>query len=485
MTIIGRKKEQTELADALSSQEAEFIAVYGRRRVGKTYLIKTYFNKSKAVLFESTGIYKGKLSEQLHRFGIELGQTFYGGASIETPKSWMDAFNALEKALSQQPKNKKIIIFLDELPWMATPKSRLLQALEYFWNRHWSFNKRLKLIICGSSASWIIKKIIKNKGGLHNRITRKMRLMPLNLHDTKLFLDSSGFKLNYHQITKLYMMMGGIPFYLKRLKKNLSIDQNINNLFFSIDGIFFDEFSEVFNSLFDNSAAYEELVELIANRHFGIARSELEKRNTLTGGGGRLTQRLDDLESAGFILSYKAPLHKARGTYYRIADEYCHFYLKWIKPIKNQLKLEPAVNHWLHHIDTPRYASWQGYCFENICFKHLSIIKKALNINEAALASPWQYQPSNDSETGAQIDVFFTRNDDAITLGEIKFTNKPYVIDKNAARTLRNKMNVFQKQTKTKKQLFLAMITNYGIKEGAYADELISGIVQIEDFFEQ
>lgn len=483
--IIGRSAEKKELDEAYNSNSAEFIAVYGRRRVGKTFLIKNFFQGKKCIYFQMTGIYQGALNKHLDRFSKEIGTTFYRGASIKVPVNWMDALEELTNAIEQAPKNKKIIIFLDELPWMATRKSGVISALEYFWNRFWVNDKRIKLVVCGSAASWIIKKIIKNKGGLHNRVTRKIRLMPFNLDDTSLYLTHLGYQCSYQQTLRLYMAMGGVPFYLNQLKKNYSVDQNIDNLFFNVEGILFGEFDEVFSSLFDYSEQYKELITLIGKSRDGIPRSTLDAQAKLTGTGGRLTSRLEDLEYAGFVESYISYGHKKLGMFYRVSDEYCCFYLKWIEPIKHQLRQNKIIKYWKSVVNTPGYFGWLGYVFENVCYKHITQIKRTLNIDEASLASPWRYIPRKaGTEKGAQIDLLFDRHD-AISICEIKHTDKPFIVDKNYAEVLKQKMEVFKKITRTNKQLFLVLISANGIKETSYSKELVGDLVTAENLFKK
>jgi uncharacterized protein len=480
--IIGRESEKKELELAYSSKEAEFIAIYGRRRIGKTFLIKNFFQAKECVYFQSTGIYKGTLKQQLARFTKELGDTFYGGASISVPDDWMSAFEALTKAIENLPKSKKIILFLDELPWMCTQKSSLLRALEYFWNRHWSDNAKVKLVVCGSAASWIIKKVIKNRGGLHNRTTRKIKLKPFSLYETQLYLKHQGYKLDQEAVVKLYMAIGGVPFYLKQVKNDLSVDQNINELLFNPDSILFTEFKEVFASLFDTAEPYVELIELIATSRQGLARNSIETKNT--GKGGRLTQRLEDLENAGFITSYLPFGHKKQGVFYRVSDEYCHFYLRWIEPIKDLVKLDSRLSYWQSKIHSAEYNSWSGYAFENLCYKHIAQIRVGLGIDSGSLPSPWRYVPKTGAEErGAQIDLLFDRGDEAITLCEIKYADSEFIITKAYAENLKQKVAVFRQQTRTKKQLFLSIISSNGLKKNAYSEELITKIIDLKDLF--
>ena len=481
--IVGRTAEKEELTAAYQSQEAEFIAIYGRRRIGKTYLIKHFFQTMPCRYFQTTGIYKGTLEQQLTRFAKELGAAFYQDASMNVSTNWMEAFDALSRAI-ETATGKKIILFFDELPWMSTPKSGLLSALEYFWNRHWSSNPKIKLVVCGSSASWILRKIIKNKGGLHNRVTRKIRLKPFSLNETEQYLKHQGCHFDQARVAKLYMALGGIPFYLKQIKPQLSVDQNINELFFNRDSNLFDEFDEVFSSLFSSSESYIEIIRLIANRHDGLPRNALDVQNKLTGKGGRLTKRLEDMETAGFISTYLPFGVKKKGIFYRISDEYCHFYLRWVDPIKNRIKQELDLSYWQGLIHTAEYHNWLGYAFENLCFKHLSAIRKALKISADSLSSPWRYIPKTGAEeNGAQIDLLFDRRDDAITLCEIKYTETAFIITKTYAELLKRKIAVFKKQTKTSKQIFLILISAHGLKQNAYSTELISAVVQLEQLF--
>ncbi len=485
--IIGRRREKKKLEEALASASAEFIAVYGRRRVGKTYLIQNFFQSKKCIFFQTTGIYNGPLKEQLERFAKELGTSFYNGAEIKTPTTWLKAFEALTHAMEKIPKSKKIVLFFDELPWMATPRSGMIRAIEYFWNRHWANNKQIKLVVCGSAASWIVTNIIKNRGGLHNRITKKLKLSPFNLQETHLYLKYIKYSCNQQQATKIYMVTGGVPYYLKNINIKQSVDQNINNLFFKPDSMFFNEFDEVFLSLFKDSDQHKEIVTLIAEVKDGIHRSILTEKNKLTGTGGRLTKRLEDLEHAGFISSYIPYGHKKRGVFYRINDEYCYFYLKWVMPVKNQLKQNQATDYWNGVVNTPAYFTWMGYTFENICFKHLTQIRRALNISQSSLASPWRFIPTKGEEKqGAQIDLLFDRHDDSITICEIKYTDKPFKIDKQYSKNLTNKIQTFTQATKTNKQIFLAMISANGLKETMYSEEMLNGgIVTLNDLFKE
>lgn len=482
--IIGRIKEKEILSKLLKSEKAEFLALYGRRRVGKTYLIRNYFIGTPCLFFHVSGIQNGKLKEQIEQFVKQIGSTFYQGAALAPIKSWMLAFEELTKAIQKVPKNKKVVLFFDEFPWMATPKSGLLQALDYYWNRYWVHDPRIKLVVCGSSASWVVENIINNKGGLYNRITFSLKLEPFTLAETNLFLKYQSISLNQQHILELYMVIGGIPYYLSQLRKGLSSSQCIDELCFQKNGILFSEFDRLFASLFHESEIYLKLCRTIANHRHGIAQAQLIKESNASS-GGRMIHRLKELEDAGFIMSFIPYKHREKGIYYKIIDEYTLFYLHWIEPNLSAIqRKDQATGYWLSKSSSPSWKSWAGYAFEAVCYKHISNIRKALAIDPGAEVGSWKYIPKKrEMEEGAQIDLLFDRPDDAVTICEIKYNEKPFLIDKQYAKNLLNKVEVYKKHTQTKKQLFIAMITSGGLKPSMYSEEIISAQATLEDLF--
>lgn len=479
--LIARREEQAELLEAYQSKQAEFIVLYGRRRIGKTFLIEELYGTQKGCYFQATGIQKGTLKEQLEQFSKQIGNSFYQGANIQAPTTWLHAFEILTKAMDSISLHKKIVIFLDELPWMCTKKSRLLQAIDYYWNQHWKRDKRFKLVVCGSSASWIIKKILHHKGGLHNRNTRTLLLRPFTLKETKKFLEQTQVKLSDEQIVQLYMLCGGVPYYLSQIKKDKSVAQMTDLLCFQQEGMLYQEFDKLFASLFEEAESYKELIHLIANKHEGISRVDLEKTSKYSTGGG-LTDKLKELEEAGFIQSFLPIEHQSRGIYYRVIDEYCYFYLKWILPIKNTLVVKERSNkYWSNKIGTPAYYNWLGYAFESICYKHIHEIRTALDLTGSTNIGVWRYAPKKDEEgAGVQIDMLFDREDGIVSLCEIKYTKEPFSIDKAYAENLKNKVAVYKAQTHSKKQINLVLITANGIKANYYSDELINQVITLE-----
>lgn len=484
MDLLGRTEEVNILTQLYNSTEPEFLALYGRRRVGKTFLVKQFFqNKKNTIFFSATGSKDGNLEEQTSNFISRISEVFYDNLPLEKIKNWNNIFKLLTDAINKQSKNNKIIIFLDELPWMATRNSRLLQILDYYWNQYWSTDQRIKLIICGSSASWIINKVINNTGGLHNRITEKMLLEPFNLLNTKRYLESKHIILDEKQVLMLYLITGGVPYYLSKIKWKLSAMQIIEKLAFSKKSFFLDEFENLFSSLFKDHDIHIQIVKALAKHRYGIGKRRLLEMVGSAGGNSAI--RLQELEDAGFIMSFKPIYHKRKGTYYRLIDEYSCFYLRWIEPIKNMLSKQALdKGDWQSMRATPEWSSWLGYSFESVCYKHLRQIKRALELPAMSIANTWRHVPAkNSNEQGTQIDLLFDRKDDAVTLCEIKFSDKEFVISKDYTEKLQKKMRVFKEQTRTKKQLFLSFIAANGLKNNLYAKEMVSEVATLEDLF--
>lgn len=482
--IVGRLREQKILLEALKSKKSEFLAIYGRRRVGKTYLIRNLFINEPCIFFHSSGIQNAKLATQLEEFAKQTGSTFYGGAQIVPRESWLSALEELTRAISQVSRRKKVVIFLDELPWLATKRSRLLEALDYYWNRYWVHDGRIKLIVCGSASSWIIDNIINNKGGLYNRVTRTIRLEPFCLNEAKAFLASLGVKLINQQILELYMIFGGIPHYLSLIRKGLSASQNIDELCFSKDGALIDEFDRLFASLFQDSENHLNLIKTIAKHRYGLGQAELI-RESKESEGGTTAHRLKELEESGFILSFVPHGHQSKGKYYKIIDEFTLFYLQWMHSYHSSIrKQDQSTGQWLSISQSPSWKSWSGYAFEAVCYKHISQIRKALGITIDAEVGTWRHNARhNKDDIGAQIDLLFDRADGVINICEIKHSIKPFIIDKAYATNLLNKVEVYRKHSKTDKQIFISMIASSGLKTSIYSEELISSSAKLDDLF--
>ncbi|MCP4130971.1 MAG: AAA family ATPase [bacterium] len=482
--IIGRTHEQKIFSQLFESNESEFIAVHGRRRVGKTYLISEFF-KNKGTYFELTGQLKINISEQLDNFSLSIKETFALPLEIKKPGSWKEAFGQLKIIIDQQDKKQKIIIFFDEVPWLASKRSGFISALEYFWNTWASRKNNIKIIVCGSAASWMIRNFVNSKGGLHNRLTASIRLMPFDLSETKEYLEYRGIHFSDRQVLDIYMIMGGIPHYLKKIRKGLSAVQNINEVCFKKDGFLTTEFDRLYDSLFDNSSSYKTIITALTKSRKGMLRSELRKTINATP-GGTLARMLSNLEEAGFITGRQQFNKKIKEMRYHLCDEYSYFYIKWIKNIDRSVLINPKSNYWNLISETQAWKIWSGYIFEEICIKHSHLIKKALGISGVITrSSAWNYSTAKKaaSTKGAQIDLLFDRNDRVISICEIKCHNSPFQIDKKYSEVLKNKISVFREQTKTNKSIFLVFVTTMGMKKNDYYDELVDNEVTLKDLF--
>lgn len=482
MNAIISRSSLLDTFDSLNkTKNPQFVAIYGRRRVGKTFAVRNYF-QNKGVYLEITGLKKGKMDQQIDIFMRSFERCFYPKMRLERPAHWIDALDLLNKKIHELHLKQPIIIFFDELPWLATPRSGFLNALDHFWNTQWSQLKKVKIFVCGSAASWMLDKIVNAKGGLHNRLTKTIHLKPFNLSETQAFFETKKKTYSLKKILDIYMVTGGVPYYLEQFQQSKSVAQNINDLCFKKDGLLHNEFQNVFASLFDHSENHLVIIKAIASKPQGATREEIIHLTKIPS-GGNLKNYLNELQVAGFINGYTPFQKMKKNTYYRVIDEYSLFYLKWIEP-QIYSGFEFPQNYWQSIISTPNWHSWSGYAFEGICLKHLDIIQEALKLSNIMVhPSSWRHVPAikKINESGAQIDLLLDRSDEAITLCEIKYCADKFILDKQTAKSIFNKVEQFQKITKTKKELFVALITPFGVKPSLWLDEVINEVIALED----
>jgi len=474
-TIIGRKEEQAILRKTLDSSQPEMVAVLGRRRVGKTFLIQSVFKDR--IDFEITGTQNATKEEQLINFSYEISKIAQSPLPLQTPNNWMEAFILLIKLLEQQQTDKKQVVFFDEVPWLSTVKSGFLRALGFFWNS-WAVKQNIVVVICGSATSWMIQKVVNHAGGLHNRITQRIHLSPFTLKETEAYLTSHQVYLDRYQTTQIYMAMGGIPHYLNAIEPGKSAAQNIEQICFSKNGLLKHEFFRLYPSLFSNAENHIILIKALATSRQGLTRLKLVDRSKIANGGG-LTKILEELEYSGFISSYYPFNKKKKEKLYRLTDEYSLFYLQFIED-----KVHEGDDIWLRLSETQQYKTWSGYAFENICLKHIPQIKKALGITGVYSLSSSFYKKGTTTEKGTQIDLLIDRNDHVINLFEIKFYNQTFSIDKQYAKLLRDKQFVFKETTKTKKQLNWTIIATFGLKHNEHSLGLIHHVIMLDELFD-
>ncbi len=472
--LIGRKAEQRELLRAYRSEYSEFVAVTGRRRIGKTFLIRETFNYQFA--FQHSGLANQNTRSQLREFRQSLVN--YGMTKCRIPSDWFDAFSLLSELLNKQEKGKKVV-FIDELPWMDAPRSNFVSALEHFWNGYASAHKDILLIICGSATSWIINNVFKNHGGLHNRVSHRINLTPFTLHECEQYAESLHLNINRYALLECYMVMGGVPFYWSLLDRGKSIAQNIDSLFFNPMGKLHYEYNELYHSLFKNPEPYMKVVSSLGTKRIGKTRNEITSEGK-TVNNGSLTHVLEDLEACGFIRKYDCRYGKRNKTIYQLIDNYTLFYYKFIQ---NNTGIDS--NFWSLNTNTPLRNTWEGLAFERICFEHIKQIKQALGISSVS-TKIYSWRVTNDpiNGKGAQIDMVIERADQVINLCEMKFSTTEYTIKKEDDESIRNKISRFSETQKTRKAIHVTLITPYGIKENIYQYS-IQNIITANDLFKE
>ncbi len=469
--MIGRADEIEILNNLLKSTESEMLCILGRRRVGKTYLIREVYKQN--IAFEFVGIQKGTKREQLSSFTFSLQHAFGRDNVPLQIKNWLEAFQLLANLLSTNKAKQKQVIFIDELPWVAGRKSDFLKAFGYFWNS-WASKNNVVVVICGSAASWMIKHIINDKGGLHNRVTQQIYLQPFTAIETKAYLSDRGLKFTDEQITELYMTLGGIPYYLKLIEKGKSVGQVINKLCFNNKAPLKNEFNNLYAALFENHLKHIAVIKACYTKWKGVGQNEITKLSGIAS-GGTLTKILDELEISGFITVTMPFSNTKKEKLYRLTDEFSIFYLKFMENKK--------IDNWDLISQSQPFKLWQGYAFENFCIKHINKIKQKLGI-AGVISSQYSYniKPSNQYG-GSQIDLIIDRNDQCINICEIKYHDKPLVISNQYAELLKDRLDNFRWQTKTKKMVMLTLISKSGIGANKYNGQLIDSEVVLGDFY--
>ena len=472
--LIGRSKQQQELRSLIDCKESQFCAVYGRRRIGKTYLIRETFNYH--FTFQHTGLADQPLKKQLASFRDSLVAA--GADKQPVPKNWSEAFIALQNLLTQS-EDKKKIIFIDELSWIDTPKSGFVSALEHFWNG-WATARReqdIVLIVCGSSTSWITSKIINNHGGLHNRLTCSIHLEPFTLGECEDFAKVAQLGFSRVDIANAYMIFGGVPFYWSLLKRGESLVQNIDRLFFAKDAKLRNEYHEMFASLFKDATSHLKVLEELCKKKAGLTREELAENHNIKN-DGVLTKVLEELELCGFVQRYHKIGQEKKGAIFQIIDNFVLFHFKFLanKKISDQ-------NFWSKSFNKPLLNTWFGLAFERLCLQHLEQIKKALGISGVITNTASWFTVAKKDQQGAQIDLIIDRDDGIIDLCEMKYSKDKFSLNKDDYNNIKHKRESFVSSVKTRKAIQIVLITSFGAQHNDYYNELVQNEITLDDFF--
>lgn len=469
MKLIARDSEVAQLASYAASNQSEFIALYGRRRVGKTFLIRKHFQDRFA--FFVTGVIDGRKEEQMQAFCQALN-TF--GFSGKRPKTWMEAFHQLAQLLERKAKvsRGRIVVFIDELPCFDTQNSGFVRALGHFWNTMGVAMSRLLLIVCGSATSWMIQKVVNNHGGLHNRITHTMHLKPFTLHQTEQFVKAQRCRWDRMSILQAYMALGGIPYYLSKLDFEQGVPDNIDRLFFAEDAELQGEYHRLFQSLYRNPEGYMEIVKLLTRSKKGLTRKQISETLSLAN-NGHLSRMLDDLVHCDFVRVFANGL-KRNQHIYQLIDFFVLFHHQFVE----RHKTDP--HYWRNHLGTPLLNSWYGLAFERVCLCHVRQIIQALRLD--AMHTEYYSWRSADSDPGAQIDLIIDRADGIITICEIKYSRTEYSITRDEYHHILNRIECYSRESKCRKGIQTIIITTVGLKAHGFA-EISPKFVTLNDLF--
>lgn len=475
--IVGRITEIAEMKSLLDDKRPHLLMLTGRRRVGKTFLINEVYKHH--LVFSFTGTKDGLIGNQLQKFDGKLKE--YGSKRLhyDVSKNWYEAFVQLKKMLQAPRRSKrKRVVFFDEFPWINSHNSQFFNEFSYWWN-DWASLQNIVVVISGSATAWMINKVINDRGGMHNRVTRRIHLSPFTLAETRTYAKRINPRLSDYNILELYMCMGGIPLYLSQIKPGESPSQSIYNSCFKKTGLLHNEFNDLYASLFENHERHLAVVRLLAAKWSGLTRATIASQSGLGNGGG-LTKVLSELESCHFILQTPAYGTQKKGSVYRLADEYSRFYLSFIEGNRYTHQ-----RNWLAFQSTSKqFIAWQGYAFENICIKHASIIKKGLGISGILSETYSYYQRGTKQQKGLQIDLLIDRSDKAINLCEVKFYNKPIKPSLALSDALRHKRSRFIEQTQTRKAVFTTLISTFGIEATNYVMSDVDTEITLSTLFE-
>jgi uncharacterized protein len=470
--FVGREEEIATLQSLNNLEQADLVAIIGRRRIGKTYLVKNAYKNQFS--FHITGVKNADKFTMIQAFTTKIEELSKSKFPLAAPNNWMDAFRLLKNYLISIKNTNNKVVFLDEFPWLDSHKSGFLSAFEFFWN-DWAVDQNITVIVCGSSTSWMLNNVVNNKAGLHNRITKYIRLEPFTLRETQQLLHIRGIKLPNYEIVQLYMALGGVPYYLNEVVNGESVVQNIDRILFSEKSSLKNEFQNLYRALFDQYEKYELVIKTLSIKQKGLTRQEIIESTKITNGGG-LSRILTELEECSFIKSFQPFGKEKKDLMYRLIDEYSLFYFQF-NPNKK------AVGSFIQMSSTAKYKTWAGFAFESVCIKHVNQIKQALGIGGIFSTESSFYAKGNDEEAGFQIDMLIDRSDNAINLCEMKFYASEYELSKKEAEKLRIRRELFRQKTQTNKYLINTLVTTFGLKVNEYSASTVDKVLKIDALF--
>ena len=479
--VIGREAEISTLERLYQSRKSEFVAIYGRRRIGKSYLVsEVYRNK---IVFSAVGTYikdgdknyETYRKLQLDHFYDSLILSGLDGNTTEKPTCWREAFLLLRKLLTGIRSRRKVIL-IDELPWLAGPQSsEMISELGYFWNSWADSQRNIVLVVCGSATSWMLDNVIRDYGGLHGRLTETIKLFPFTLAECQKYYKRNGFRLSQYEMCICYMALGGVPFYLDKLNNSKTITENIDSIFFADDKIH-QEFIDVYAGLYASKERYVDIVKALGGHFYGMTQKEISDTIHLKSGGS-LSKLLENLKESGIIRAYPRYGKERVETVYQLIDFFSLFYLRFI------LGKQAKKGIWNSIHGTPTFYTWAGDTFELLCIEHLPQIQNALRI--ASIDRNYCWNGKSADGMGAQIDLLLeSKAERTDYLCEMKFTGSKYAITNNDEEDILNKISAFatSKMHNKTHSIQLVMVTTMGIAKGEHAS-IVNQSVTLDDLF--
>lgn len=485
--LIGREKEIRKLTELYAGDAPELVALYGRRRVGKTFLIDEVF--AGKITFRHAGLSpiddrysaeaarKSRMKDQLKHFARSLIQQ--GAGKIKTPESWLDAFYMLEDMLQElDDGHTRQVVFFDEIQWLDTPRSGFMTGFEAFWNGWACHRHNIMVIVCGSSSSWILDKVINNHGGLYDRVTCQIKLSPFTLSECEKFFAANDVIMSRYDIVQSYMMVGGIPYYLRYFDRRLSLSQNIDKMFFAEQAPLNDEYDRLFSSLFVNPEVMKAIIEALSLKNMGLTRQELLQKTGIAN-SGEFSNQLKALISGSFIMKYCSFGSSKREEYYKLTDPFCLFFLRFVGE-----KAKRRTTDWTNISDTGSAAAWRGYAFENVCFNHIRQIKAALGISGVSTNETLWSKKGSEEVSGTQIDLIIERKDNIVNMCEVKFCNDEFAVNRDYHFTLVRRKNLLLEKVPKRAAIHNTLITTYGLKQNEYYSDFVQTIT-LDDLFKE
>lgn len=480
--MIGRKKELALLNSLCEEEKSKLVVVHGRRRIGKTFLVDYMFqtHRKDCLFFKFTGSADQNSSVQKDYF-VEAIYEWFKVEPSKPIEKWHEVFIFLKRTIEAEIKEKnhqgKVIVFIDEVAWIDKHnKAGFLSAFGHFYNTYIEKNNNLIVILCGSNASWIKNKILKDTSGpLYHRVDVEIPLYPFDLQETKEYLiKEKRFDIDDKSVVDIYMILGGVAKYLSYLDSKLSIAQNINKLFFSLHAPLYSEYEALFKSLFyDKSSNHRKIMDLLISKQSGFEMMEIEKLLKEIK-SSTLRVNIEELIDTGFIKPIARYAHASRNTKYIACDPLCNFFIKWVQPLSKN-DIASLIDYFETKSTSHDYIIWQGFAFEMVMISNIELYLKARGLSSGVKSiGYWDYTTQSEDESGAQIDILIEYIGNTYDIVECKYYNDEFIIDKAYAKNIQNKKEMFIKYgIKNKKfDLKVVMLTTYGTKINQYYNQV-------------